>query len=171
MRNRFLSTAILVVALLLSAWGNVLAAAFCPHLGSAHACCAKHATKQSPSHEMPDMDMGDMPMEMSAEPNGEASPEQSTAVSAASVEQNTEANVVDQPVEACLHCMSHSQLSQASFVLRETEPSKRSVDTPAPQTAKIVSMFASASPIVTPREHAPPGESSPRYMFINIFRI
>ena len=168
MRNRFLSTAILVVALLLSAWGNVLAAAFCPHLGSAHACCAKHATKQSPSHEMPDMDMGDMPMEMSAESAMESSAEQAMEVS---LERNSDANVLTGPIENCLHCMSHSQLLQGSIVLRESQAAKRSADVNAPRPAQIVSLFGLANPIVIPREHAPPGESSPRHILNNVFRI
>ena len=69
-------TSFLLLAFMAGAWGNVLAAAFCPRIGSAHECCLKHTTHQSSAHEMHDMDMGDMQMEMSAKSIEETSPQE-----------------------------------------------------------------------------------------------
>ena len=154
MRNRFLSMVILVVALLLSAWGNVLAAALCPRLAQDHACCHRQLAHQSASHEaMDDMEMGDMQMEATAE-------------------SKTDASALDQPIESCAHCMGHSQLAPGPISLGATDPAKRSVEKPAPLgTSALVSLPTSSVTTATQRGHSPPGESSPRHILINVFRI
>ena len=180
-KKRRILAFLLLLAVVAGAWGNVLAAAFCPRIASARACCLKHKShpSQSPeTHDMHDMDMretvdmqmGDMQMDMSAESTEEATT-QKQIERLAEVEQSSEATAVDQPIETCAHCLSHSQLPLGSVTLRETESAKRSADVSAPQLVQIISFSALPSPTVNPREHAPPGDNSPRHVLINVFRI
>jgi hypothetical protein len=175
-KKRVIFTSFLLLAFMTGAWGNVLAAAFCPHIGSLRACCLKHKSPPSPSaetHEMHDMDMdmGEMQMAMSAE-STEDSATQKPVEPLAELEQDSQATVVDQPIETCSHCLSHSQLPLGSTTLRETESAKRGADlTAAPQVIGQVSLTALPSLIVDQREHSPPGSSSPRHILINVFRI
>ena len=166
-------TFFLMLAFVAGAWGNVLAAAFCPHLGSTRACCLKQATHSSPSlNEMHDRDMSDMQMDMQAdmpaESTEEASPRQ---VVLTEVEPDRDVSALELPAETCAHCLNHSQLPLGSFALRETESAKRCADLTAPRGKQQVSLATLPNLILEPREHAPPGEPSPRHILINVFRI
>lgn len=168
MKKRSIFTFFLMLAFVAGAWGNVLAAAFCPHLGSTRACCFKRASHSSPSsNEMHGMDMGDMQMDMPAASTEEAVPQQ--VLSTAELDRDVSA--LELPVETCAHCSNHSQLPLGSFALRETESAKRCADLTAPQAMQQVSFATLPSLILEPREHAPPGEPSPRHILINVFRI
>jgi hypothetical protein len=154
MRKRSLSTGTLLLALLLSAVGNVLAAA-CPHMGQDHACCharvAPHPTSQ---HGMGEMQMGDTRAEHGAE-------------------QSTEASALGQPVDSCEHCMGRSSLPTPPATLREADQSKRGEDVSAPLALSgPPSITISFVPFVLAREHAPPtAASSSRHVLISVFRI
>ena len=167
-------TFFLMLAFVAGASGNVLAAAFCPHLGSPRACCLKQASHSPPSsnemydRDMRDMQMGDMQLDMPAESTEEASPRQ---VVSTEVEPDRDGSALELPAETCAHCLNHSQLPLGSFALRETESAKRCADLTAPQVIQQVSFATLPSLILEPREHAPPGEPSPRHILINVFRI
>jgi uncharacterized protein involved in copper resistance len=154
MRKRSLSSGALLLALLLSAWGNVLAAA-CPHMGQDHACCHAKVTPHPASHHgMDEMQMSDTQAGHEAE-------------------QSADARALDKPVETCEHCMGRSQLPTPPATLREVEQSKRGEDVCAPpalsEPLSITTLFV---PIVLAREHAPPtAVSSERHVLINVFRI
>jgi hypothetical protein len=66
MRGRSFSIILLVFALLLSLWSNVIAAAFCTRYSSSRNCHSQQRQvkkldhKSSCQHEMADMKMGDM---------------------------------------------------------------------------------------------------------------
>ncbi len=178
MQKRHLSIIILVVTLLLSTWGNVIAAGFCPRFALNRDCCFKHVNYQpkqvahQPSchKEMGDSDMGDMQMEAApaSEPDAdaEASPMELTS------EVTVDKVAVDLPIETCPHCLSHSQpASGAVSSALAVDPAKRLVDTDSPP-ADFAVASPSASPIsITPSEHGPPGISLPRHVLINVFRI
>ena len=155
MHKRFLSTGVLLLSLMLSAWGNVLAAALCPHMGQDHACC--HA--QFAHHPATHQGMAGMQMdEMQAEPV---------------TEQKTEAEAFSQPVEQCEHCMSHSQLMSLPATLREADQTKRGEDVVSPlalsEPASVSTPFVT---VVPERDHSPPGaELSARHVLISVFRI
>ncbi len=181
LKGRSLFAAFLLLAFIAGAWGNVLAAAFCPGMASVRACCLQHKShpQSSETHDMHDMEMGEMAdmqmsemkMDMSAESTEEAST-QKQIEPLAGVEQDTEAPAIEQPIETCSHCLSHSQLPLGSVTLRETEAAQRSADLiAAPQVIEQASLTALPSLIVDQREHAPPGSSSPRHILINVFRI
>ena len=166
-------TFFLMLAFVAGAWENVLAAAFCPHLGAPRACCLKRATHSSPpSNEMHDMDksdlqMDDMQMDMPAESTEEASPQQVVSTE----EPDRDVSALQLPAETCAHCLNHSQLPLGSFALRETESAKRCAGLTAPQVIPQVSFATLPNRILEPREHAPPGKPSPRHILINVFRI
>ena len=180
-KKRPILASLILLAVVAGAWGNVLAAAFCPHIVSTHACYlnSSHPSQSLDAHDMHDMDMGqvadmqmgEMQMDMSAEFTDEASTqEQSEPI--AEVEQNSGTTVVDQPIETCSHCLNHSRLPVGSVTLREAESAKRCANlTAAPQVIEQVSLTTLPSFMFDPREHAPPGSSSPRHILINVFRI
>ena len=197
--KRLFSTS-LVFLLVVGSLGHVVAAAFCPRL-LGHECCLSKATKHThapPSchgemarqdmsmdrmatdaSEMPDMAMDgmnidhlDMAIHDQSEGIGVAdissTPMQPVVLDEALV------STVEQPFEACLHCLSHSGLLNApvSFVSAPDQSSKDAGSVLLP----VSKLFA--APAITllqrglPREHAPPGSSSaPRHLLLSIFLI
>jgi hypothetical protein len=154
MRKRSLSSGALLLALLLSAWVNMLAAA-CPHMGQDHACChARVAPHPTSHHGMDEMQMSDMQGGREAE-------------------QSADTRALDRPVETCEHCMGRSQLPTPPATLREAEQSKRGGDVSAPPAlSESLSVATSFAPIVLAREHAPPtAVTSERHVLISVFRI
>lgn len=159
MRKRSLSSGALLLALLLSAWGNVLAAA-CPHVGQDHACChARVAPRPASQHCMDEAQMGEMQM--------------SDMRVGHEAERSADTRALDKPVETCEHCMGRSQLPTTPTTMRELEQSKRGEDVSAPPAlSEPLSVTSSFVPIVLAREHAPPAAaSSERRVLISVFRI
>jgi len=155
MCKRSLSTSMLLLALILSAWGNLLAAALCPHMGQDHACCHAQIAHHPANHQgMAGMRMNEMQTEPAAE-------------------QKTEAEAFSQLAVPCEHCMTHSQLATSPATLREADQTKRGEDlAPSLALSDRASIATSFSTVISAREHAPPGAStSARHLLINIFRI
>jgi hypothetical protein len=184
MRKRSVSILLLVVALLLSAWGNVIAAAFCPRYAFNLECCLKHSAarakkvehKSSCQHEMTDMEMDDMrmdnmqmerkdPSESAADSIVENSPIEFTA------ENSSDQLAFDLPMEACAHCWSHSQPTSGAVASVAVDPSKRLVETDAPPANLAVALPSGFPATITPPEHGPPGNSFRRHVLISVFRI
>jgi hypothetical protein len=187
MRKRSFSTVLLILAFLFSAWSNVIGAAFCP--GYLHrACCApvsvkqsKPAIDQSPCHhhEMAGMEMDDAEMspEMQAQsernPDVEDDPDQTSQTSQVESNYYSSGNPVafDLPVETCGHCWLHSQPVSGSATVVAVDPSKRMIDTDASLTNCALVLRCALPVRVGPSEHGPPGNSIPRHVLINVFRI
>ncbi len=164
MRNRFLSSGILLFVLLAGAWGNVLAASLCPRMAQDHSCCPakamQHAHDAMDGMQMDEMQMSDMQMP-------------------SAMEQETEANVVrqvdvvaGQPGVGCGHCLSHSQLPTKLPTLREAEQVRCGEDLAAPLA--LVNSVSPSTLFVTPvhsKQHAPPGATTSRHVLISVFRI
>jgi hypothetical protein len=82
-------------------------------------------------------------------------------------------NALQQPVEPCPHCLSHSGLPNAAVSsMSVTDESRKAVDS-VPLAASTV--FAPVPITVTsnglPREHAPPATSAPRHILNSVFLI
>jgi len=152
MRARLLFAGI-ILSLFVSSWGTVLAAAMCPHMAADHSCC--HAMHKH--GRMTDMAMtSDMQMSPIAV--------QSPAAS--------QANTFSQPLEACAHCLGHSQLPPRPVTLREADQTKRGVKISAPFAADGPnSLIPLRVPAVLPRPHAPPGVMPARHGLLSVFRI
>jgi hypothetical protein len=153
MHKRFLAITIVGVALLFSQGGSFLIAALCPHLRFGQVSCNKHSAESTMSHH----EMGNMVMDSMDE----------TA-------SNPDANAValGEPIGLCSHCAMHSRTAPPAVSLREIEASKRSGTFAIPDAApRVVSVEMPYFAILTSRAHGPPGESTPRHVLINIFRI
>lgn len=171
-KKQSIFTFFLMLAFVAGAWGNVLAASFCPHLESARASCLDQPTEASvASNEMHDdmgvLQMDDMHKHMPAESTEKASPQKTVSTE----EPDRDVSALESPAEACAHCFNHSQLPLISFALRETESAKRRTDLAAPQAMQVSFAAPLPSLILEPREHAPPGKTFPRHVLINVFRI
>jgi hypothetical protein len=177
MRQTF-SMAVLIVAFVLSAWGNVIAASFCPRYALNRECCVKHIVSQpkevessSCHHEMAGMEMDDMQMETEAaqDPSTDSNAQSSKAEEA--LESSNDQVAFDLPIEQCAHCWSHSQPTLGTVSVVAADPSKQLVETSSPRADSQFGL-PSVSPVsISPTEHSPPGFTLPRHVLINVFRI
>jgi uncharacterized protein involved in copper resistance len=177
MRKRFLSIVFVVVALLFSAWGNVIAAAFCPRFALNHDCCLKHGTQPSKQanhesschHEMAGMEMDDMQMETEADSAPDTSAQNSHAQRPS--ESSSDEVALDLPIEQCACCLSHSQTISGTVSVVAIDPSKRLVETNSPPANFAIGLTSAFAGLIVSSEHSPPGPSTPRHVIINVFRI
>ena len=181
MTKRSFLISLLMVTFLFSAWGNVIAAAFCPRYLSNRNCETTQQPRQveqvnqksSCHHEMAEMEMGDMQMD-ETEMQGEANIENSIA-DTPTIEVETETCsqqiVIDRPAETCGHCWMHSQPASGAATLVTVDPSTRLIDTNAPPVECAVTLAHDFTVPITPQEHGPPGNLLPRHVLINVFRI
>ena len=174
MRKRSLSIVFVVVALLFSAWGNVIAAAFCPRFALKHDCCLKHASKQakhesSCHHEMAGMEMDDMQMETEADSAPDTGAQNSHA-QLPSESSNGEV-ALDLQIEQCACCLSHSQTTSGTVSVVAIDPSKQLVETNSPPANFAIGLTSAFAGLIVRSDHSPPGPSTPRHVIINVFRI
>jgi hypothetical protein len=177
MSKRSLSIFFVVVALLFSAWGNVIAAAFCPRFALNRDCCLKGGVRQakpaedssSCHHEMAGMKMDDMQMEPEAAPASDTTVQDPHAQLMS--ETSSDAVVLDLPLEPCAHCLSHSQTTSGSVSIVAIDPSKRVGDTNSLPANFAIGVTGAFADLIVPTEHGPPGPSSPRHVMISVFRI
>ena len=150
MLKRFLTTIVLATALLFSQAGNFLVGALCPHQLGMTSCTTELAAPTM-SHE----DMGHMAMEHEAATN-----------------EDSDILTVDEPVGPCSHCAVHSRTIPNTASLLEPETSKRSLEVNiALRFSKVPPLKISPAEVLAARAHGPPGETTPRHILINIFRI
>ena len=177
MRKRSLSIVFVVVALLFSAWGNVIAAAFCPRFALNHDCCLKHGTqpseqakhKSSCHHEMAGMEMDDMQIETEADSAPDTGAQNSHGQLPS--ESASDEVALDLPIEQCACCLSHSQTTSGTVSVVAIDPSKRVVKTNSLPANFVIGLTPAFAEMIGPSEHGPPGPSSPRHVIINVFRI
>jgi hypothetical protein len=173
MRKRSLSIVLVVVALLFSAWGNVIAAAFCPRFALNHDCCLKHGTQPpkqakhewSCHHEMAGMDMDDMQMESPPDTGAQNSHTQLPS------ESSSDEVALDLPIEQCACCLNHSQTTSGTVSVVAIDPSKQLVETNSPPANFAIGLTSVFASLIIRSEHSPPGQSIPRHVIINVFRI
>jgi hypothetical protein len=181
MPKRSFSITLLVFAFLFSSWSNVIAAAFCPRYSSSRNCHIQRAIKQvepksSCQHGMAGMEMGDMQMD---DTNMESEAASQTSVNSISegspvqiaTDSTSEQFAIDFPTEPCGHCWMHSQPSSGTATIVAVDPSRRLVETNAPPANFVVVLRSSSAVPILPLEHGPPGNSFPRHVLINVFRI
>jgi hypothetical protein len=175
----------LALLLVMSSVGHVLAAAFCPRVLGHECCFAKtsgHTHNSRSTHE--DMPVHDMPVDampmhhagMHSMPVDDvaidATPT-SDSLSSTVISDEAPGNRFDQPVESCAHCMSHSSVPNApvSFVSAPDQSKKDFGSVTSPVSSFLVRPAMTPAQIGLPREHAPPGMSTPRHILINVFLI
>ena len=181
MPKRTAAIVLLVVSLLVSAWGNVIAAVFCPRFGITHDSYftqvfhkpmdveSMHVEQESSCHrEMADMNSDSMD-NMLIE-NSESS---ESAESTTSLLLPAGASVADKPPQKCAHCWMHSQAASGSSTLGTIDPSMGLMETKAAPTNLILASPPSDFHTLTiaQLEHGPPGNAFPRHLLLNVFRI
>ena len=179
MRKRSAAIVLLVVSLLVSAWGNVIAASFCPQYGMtrdngftqvSHKPMhveAVHVEQEPSCHtEMTDMN-SDSTDNMVIE-NSESS---ESAESITSLLLPAGASDVNVPTQTCGHCWMHSQAASGSSTLGTVDPSMRLTDANTAPTNLVLASPSNLTPTIALLEHGPPGNAFPRHLLINVFRI
>ena len=178
----------LALLLVMGSLGHVFATAFCPRMPG-HECCltmmaSGQADTQSHQHmhgmamsmmtgesmEMDGSDMSGMTMEDSG---------LSTSVLAGQMEHlsssdgSVSANRIEDPVDGCTHCMSHSDLQNAPIsTVSLSDQSNRDMDSALLPVPRFLTRPAiTFAQMGLPREHAPPGSSAPRHILISVFLI
>ncbi len=162
MPKQFLVNIVLASALLFSQGGSFLIAALCPHLQSESVSCEAQVSTPTMSHEQ----MAHEAMGHGAMHHGDSSEPESPATT------NLGKIALSQLPEACSHCTIHSGTTPTGATLRFADTVKRSFDLNIPPAASPVEpVVATSVAVLSSRAHGPPGETVPRHLLINIFRL
>jgi hypothetical protein len=184
----------LALLLMLSSFGHVLAAAFCPHALGRECCAVKtssHASSSSTSenpglHHMRGMSMDGMNeddlvradtsvdhMAMNDMMIDEATVDVSIPFSRPALCEEGVENKFDQSVESCSHCLSHSGIVNApvSFVSVSDQSGKEFGAVLLPVSRFPVRPAMASAQIWLPGQHAPPDRGVPRHILISVFLI
>jgi hypothetical protein len=178
----------LALLLAMGSLGHVFAAAFCPRM-LGHNCCVTKAVSSghsSQSHQhmqgmvMDGMDSGSMRMDGS-DMLGMTMEDAATPPSSldnevkqfSSSEELLPANLVEEPVGACPHCLSHSGVQNApiSSASAPDESNKHFAPIQLPVSRFVVRPAMTLAQIGLPSEHGPPGNGPPRHILLNVFLI
>jgi hypothetical protein len=166
--RRFVSyIGISLLALLVSNWGSVVAAALCPHAGMSqaiemaedHSCCRAKLEKAEEHHQGAHQESA----------HG-AKAKQTSAIHLHSSNGNNTA--LDQPAGACTHCVGQDELPFTHTSVRELTLQKRDAGKMVKQAVVL-----SAPPIavslshLNPKQHAPPGLSVSKHLLLSVFLI
>ena len=178
----------LALLLVMGSLGHVFAAAFCPRM-LGHDCCLTtmasdpHSTR---SHQrmhgmamdaMADESMAMNGSDMPGMTMDDADVPPSTLASdeipvASTSEESVPANRVELPVDACIHCMSHSGIQNAPVSsVSVPDQSNKDLGSDLSPVRFLAQPAMTVAQIGLPREHAPPVSSAPRYILISVFLI
>ena len=195
MSKRFLSSGMLILALLTSAWGHVVAAAFCPRALGSEGCFAmthKHSSRSIDENmavhnmHMHDMSMAGMNMDDMAmdAPSMDHMAMSDVVIDAATVDTSIPltppalsagdvANKFDQLIESCAHCLGHSGIVNApvSFVSASDQSGKETGSLLSPVSRFLIRPAIVPAQSGLPREHAPPGVTASLHILISVFQI
>jgi hypothetical protein len=118
---------------------------------------------------MAGMEMDDRQMETEAD----AAPDTSAQNSHAQLpsESSSDEVALDLPIEQCACCLSHSQTTSGTVSVVAIDPSKRLVETTSLPATFAISLASAFAGFIVRSEHSPPGQSTPRHVIINVFRI
>jgi hypothetical protein len=141
---------ICVISLLfVSGWSHVLTSVFCPNMKDMPGCAMQMGNTSTSGHE--EMEMGGMQTWQSATEDKVGS--------------------LAQPLASC--CASRPEVPPAPAVAsRGAEQSKQDLGALLKPALKAITQPTSSfAPQVTSRQHAPPGDSTPRHVLISVFLI
>jgi hypothetical protein len=194
--KRFLTTSLAFV-FVMSSFGHVLAAAFCPGKLGRECCFAKSAQHMQHSAAAEDMAGETMPMTemadhcashsdvtsdaermalmpMDAAETETAAPENPSTEPAPFSQSPEAADITfDQPAQFCAHCCSHSGPFGLPLSLAgTTDHAGKDVGcVPLPVSRFSGGLILAFGRKVLPAEHGPPCASLPRYIALNVFLI
>ena len=142
-----------VISLLfVTGWGHVLAASFCPNMQDMPNCHMQTGNVSiSPHKGHEGMEMGDKQTRQSAP--------------------QSKAGALERPLVSC--CASRPEVPPAPVIpSRGAQQSKQDLGAILKPALKAITRPASSfAPPVTSRQHAPPGDSTPRHVLISVFLI
>jgi hypothetical protein len=188
----------LALLLVMGSLGHVFAAAFCPRVLGKACCLAKtavhtHDASSSAMHSMSmdgmsmdGMTMHEMTMDKTATDvmvgDGMAMDHMATSgggmdltstTSSPLTEDYAWAGKVEQPVETCGHCLSHSGILNAplSSVSVPDQSNRDLGSVLLPVSRFVVRSAMTVAPSGLPGEHGPPGSSAARHILISVFLI
>ena len=171
MRKRSAAIGLMAVTLLLSAWGNVIAACFCPryhidHEQHAHMQMVKQ--ESSCNHDMSNMNMKMDDVELESQvlsvPRG-------NWINGMRAQDSRDQAFFESPDEHCGHCLMFSAPTSATAAVIAVNPTTRLLETDAPLVRSEIASASSFSITIDPSEHGPPGNLFPRHILISVFRI
>jgi hypothetical protein len=178
----------LALLLVMGSLGHVFAAAFCPRMLGHDCCLTRTASFQHPSQshqhmqgmamdgmagnsmQMDGIDMSGLTMEG---PLVAPSSLDNQVNQLAGSNEWLSPNRIEEPLDGCTHCMSHSGLQNAPISsVRLPDQSNRDLGSALlPVPGFLTRPAVAFAQIGLPREHAPPGSSAPRHLLINVFLI
>ena len=164
--RRFVSyMGIILLALLLSGGGSVLAAMLCPHAGMNQAL--PMAEDHSLCHAM--LEAGSMHHQGHQQEAAHGA--QMKTVAAPLLHANHSA-ALGQPVGTCAHCIGQSELPATPASVRELTLQKRDAGklvghTQAPTAAPVAVYVSQFAPV----QHAPPGLAVRKHLIFSVFLI
>lgn len=144
-----------LLALLVSGWGNVLAATLCPHAmgGQAQENVKKAAAHQ---HDSSQQEMGGMQMTHASEAG----------------HCDSKVAAFDQPAGICTHCLGQNESPTTSSSLqRELTLKKRDAGTIVKPETTTTSLAIIYTPQFLPTQNAPPGSSNRKHLLLSVFLI
>jgi hypothetical protein len=160
-----------LLALLVSGWGSMLAAALCPHAGATlpqatlaedHSGC--HAkTEQAKEHH------SGSPGSSRDEAMHDMKARQMPALRLHRDKSNIAALAL--PAGTCTHCVSQNELPSTPASARALTLQKRDAVRIVEKVTTPVSLTAVFTPQFTPTQHAPPGLNNSRYILLSVFLI
>jgi hypothetical protein len=165
MHQRSVSAVILLLALITSVAANVLATAFCPRLGRPHTVCTAMVDASTESHSGMTHEMHGTEVSTAHEHAIHNPPTAELYVAGERTEEIT------QRLYGCSHCVSRGNLPQRTLALRQGSTSQCTSHVDAPEAIKTGPYLGFVPRFVNAREHAPPGQSSPLHVRLNVFRI
>ena len=157
MQRPFPFVAALLLALMTSAGGYVLANALCSDAGRVEASC--HQKGQASPRARHDHAGTTHQSHGAMKHDSHAANIDATAVGS------------EERFETCSHCVSHSNLPQSAFDLRQAETSRSSSQVDGPAAVATVIYDVLIPRAISAREHAPPGNPAPLHVRLNVFRI
>ena len=156
-----------LLALLVSGWGSVIAAALCPHAGMSqpaamaedHSCCLAKLEQAGEHHK-------------GAHQHEAAHGAKTVPVAAHHLHGSNAAVALGQPQGTCAHCIGQNELPAAPASVRELTLQKRAASKAVghtavsftPPVAVYIEQFA-------PTQHAPPGHASRKHLLLSVFLI
>ena len=152
MRKKFSLIGFLLLALLNTGAGNVIAGSLCPRFTTNHACCHRHSGTQFGKQSAPSC-------HAHAHEIKRKQSLQATLFENVNASEDTE----------CTHCLSHSQISTARSMATPGESSAHSGAQSGPTLHLFEDHFSFRHLLAF--DHGPPGNIRSRHVLINVFRI
>jgi hypothetical protein len=175
LRAKPIAIAGLLFAFLYGAWGNVVAAAFCPRF-SDRSCCPKHSAPSSspskPHHDLQQMEIEVTGTEACAAHEGHSTEPRGTSRADVFDESDPSRLFLVSPLaeQSCAHCLSHSQPAPGRFSVSSGDSSRES-EAQATPLIKLPLNLPAVAKLLPSYDHGPPGQSYSLFVLNSVFRI